>query len=209
EAKLVGTGLEKFVLRRGVGTAKRITLTFDDGPHPAYTPKLLDMLKAKGVKASFFVIGHMADKYPDLVKRASREGHEIANHTYSHVTLTKIPPPEVEVEYQANNDVILRLTGKAARYCRPPGGDHNNEVLRRAGALGLTTVLWTDDPGDYNNPSDGILFGRETKALSPGGIVLLHDGSRTTLDTLEAFIDAARAEGYEFVSLDEIREGGS
>jgi peptidoglycan/xylan/chitin deacetylase (PgdA/CDA1 family) len=205
EAKLVGTGLEKFVLRRGKGSEKRVTLTFDDGPHPAYTPKLLDMLKAKNVKASFFVIGHMAEKYPDLVKRIAGEGHEVANHTYSHVTLTKIPPEEVEVEYQANNDVIKRLTGKSARYCRPPGGDHDQEVLRRAGSLGLTTVLWTDDPGDYNNPGDRVLFARETKALNPGGIILLHDGSKDTLDTLEAFIDTTRARGYRFVSLEEIR----
>ncbi|RYG85395.1 polysaccharide deacetylase family protein [bacterium] len=206
EARLVGTGLDRFVLRRGVGLAKRVSLTFDDGPHPQYTPKLLDLLKAKGVRATFFVIGHMADKYPDLVKRIAAEGHEVANHTYSHVTLPRIQPEEIDVEYQANNDVIRRLTGKPARYCRPPGGDYNLEVLRRAASLGLTTVLWTDDPGDYDNPGDGVLFSRETTALSPGGIILLHDGSRDTIDTLGAFIDAARAQGYTFVSLDDLRK---
>lgn len=205
ESRLGGSGLSRFVLRRGVGDAKRVALTFDDGPHPAYSPKLLDLLRAKGVKATFFVIGHMADKYPDLVRRMADEGHEVANHTYSHVTLTKIPAEEVAVEYQANNDAIERITGKRVRYCRPPGGDHDAEVLRRAGSLGLTTVLWTDDPGDYLNPGDGLLFGRETKALSPGGIILLHDGSKDTLDTLEKFIDATRARGYRFVSLDELR----
>jgi peptidoglycan/xylan/chitin deacetylase (PgdA/CDA1 family) len=206
EARLVGTGLEKYVLRRGHGPAKRVTLTFDDGPHPAYTPPLLDMLRAKRVKATFFVIGHMADKYPDLVRRIAAEGHEVANHTYSHVTLTKIPPEEVEVEYKANDDVIRRLTGRRARYCRPPGGDHSPEVLRRAAGLGLTTVLWTDDPGDYENPGPDVLFARETKALSPGGIILLHDGSKDTLATLERFIDTARQSGYDFVSLDALRQ---
>ncbi len=204
ESQLVGTELEKFVLRRGVGQAKRVTLTFDDGPHPSYTPQLLEILREKKVKATFFVIGHMADKYPDLIKQISADGHEVANHTYSHVTLTKIPPEEIDVEYKANNDVIKRLTGKAARYCRPPGGDHDQEVLRRAGSLGLTTVLWTDDPGDYNNPGPDVLFERETKALSPGGIILLHDGSKDTLATLGKFIDEARSQGYEFVSLDAI-----
>lgn len=208
EAKLEGTELKRYVLRRGAGDDKRISLTFDDGPHPDYTPKLLDMLKAKNVKATFFVIGHMADKYPDLVKRIHAEGHEVANHTYSHVTLTKIPPEEVNVEYKANNDVIRRLTGKTVRYCRPPGGDGDVEVLRRAGSLGLTTVLWTDDPGDYDNPGPEILFGRETKALNPGGIVLLHDGSKDTLATLERFITQAESQGYRFVSLDDLRRPG-
>lgn len=206
ESRLVGTGLNRFVLRRGAGDDKRVALTFDDGPHPAYSPKLLDTLKAKGVKATFFVIGHMADKYPDLVRRMAAEGHEVANHTYSHVTLTKIPGEEIDVEYRANDDAIQRITGKPVRYCRPPGGDHNAEVLRRAGSLGLTTVLWTDDPGDYLDPGDGLLFGRETKALSPGGIILLHDGSKDTLDTLAKFIDTTRAKGYRFVSLDELRK---
>ncbi len=205
-SRLIGLGLDRFVLRRGVGTAKRVSLTFDDGPHSDYTPKLLEVLKANGVKATFFVIGHMADKYPDLVRREAAEGHEVANHTYSHVTLTKIPEEEIDVEYQANDDAIRRITGKSARYCRPPGGDHNSEVLRRAATLGLTTVLWTDDPGDYLNPVDEVLFGSETAALSPGGIVLLHDGSKSTLDTLGRFIDSARARGYRFVSLDELRK---
>ncbi|RYG45288.1 polysaccharide deacetylase family protein, partial [bacterium] len=205
EAKIAGTGLEKYVLRRGQGPDKRVSLTFDDGPHPAYTPKLLDILKTAKVKATFFVIGHMAEKYPDLVRRIAADGHEVANHTYSHVTLTKIPPEEVDVEYKADNDVIARLAGKPARYCRPPGGDHNNEVLRRAASLGLTTVLWTDDPGDYDNPGQAVLFDRETKALSPGGIILLHDGSKDTLGTLADFIATARSKGYHFVTLDELK----
>jgi len=205
ESRLVGTGLEQFVLRRGNPFEKKVALTFDDGPHPAYTPQLLDTLKEKGVKATFLVIGHMADKYPDLVRRMAAEGHEVGNHTYSHVTLTKLSPELVDVEYKANNDVIRRLTGKRARYCRPPGGDYNPEVLRRAASLGLTTVLWTDDPGDYDNPGAEILFDRETKSLSRGGIILLHDGSKDTLATLARFIDATRAKGYEFVSLDELK----
>lgn len=205
EARLVGTGLERFVLRRGNPLAKKVALTFDDGPHPAYTPELLDILKQKGVKATFLVIGHMADKYPDLVRRMAAEGHEVGNHTYNHVTLTKLRPEDVDIEYKANNDVIRRLTGKRARYCRPPGGDYNPEVLRRAASLGLTTVLWTDDPGDYYNPGVDVLFERETRTLSNGGIILLHDGSKDTLSTLARFINAARARGYEFVSLDELR----
>ena len=183
-----------------------MALTFDDGPHADYTLKLLDILKAKNVKATFFVIGHMADKYPDLVRREVADGHEVGNHTYSHVTLTKIPEEQIDVEYQATDDAIRRIAGKTARYCRPPGGDHNAEVLRRAATLGLTTVLWTDDPGDYLNPADELLLADETRALSPGGIILLHDGSQSTLDTLARFIDAARARGYRFVSLDDLRK---
>jgi len=202
EAALTADQLEKYVLRRGNRAKKLVALTFDDGPHPNYTPQLLDILRKEQVKATFFVIGHMADRYPGLVKQIAAEGHEIGNHTYSHATLTKLSSDDIETEYKANNDVIHKLTGRRIRYCRPPGGDFNLDVLRSAAAIGLTTVLWTDDPGDYDNPGDQVLLQREVDKLSDGGIVLLHDGSKDTLDTLAAFLEDAKRKGYSFVSLD-------
>lgn len=206
KAALSTAQLQKFVMHRGSVGGKQIALTFDDGPHPAYTPKLLAILKAAKVKATFFVIGHMAQTCPDLVKRIAREGHEVANHTFSHVTLTNLSERDVATEYKANNLILTRLTGKRVRYCRPPGGDFDLHVLKAAARLNLTTVLWTDDPGDYANPGDSILLRREIQRLSDGGIILLHDGSINTIDTLAEFIAEARRQGFKFVSLDALRE---
>lgn len=143
----------------------------------------------------------MADKYPGLVRAIRAGGNEIGNHTYSHVNLSRLSSVDVLAEYEACSDVIVRLTGRAPRYCRPPGGDFNRGVLERAAGLGMTTVLWTDDPKDYANPGDQTLYDREVGKLAPGAIVLLHDGSKNTVDTLPRFIQAAKRRGFRFVSL--------
>jgi peptidoglycan/xylan/chitin deacetylase (PgdA/CDA1 family) len=204
-AKLSRAQVENHVLRSGAPTRKEITLTFDDGPHPKTTLQLLDILKAENVPATFFVVGFMAEKYPELVKAIAAAGHEVADHTYSHVTLTKIPADQVLAEYQADSDLIYRLIGKRPRFCRPPGGDFNQEVLKCAADLGLTTVLWTDDPGDYAEPGDQVLLQREAERLGPGAIILLHDGSQDTVDTLATFIRIAKKKGFKFVPLDQLR----
>lgn len=198
--------LNRFVIRRGSERGLKLALTFDDGPHPAFTPKLVQILKEAQVPATFFMIGHMAESYPDMVKLASDNGFEIANHTFSHVTLTKLTDDQVDTEYRATNDMIKKLTGKTPRFCRPPGGDYDLNVLEAAYGLGLTTVLWTDDPGDYMNPGDSELLESETAKISAGGIILLHDGSQDTVDTLAKFIASCKRRGYRFVTLDELRK---
>ncbi len=204
--RLAQAELDRYVVRRGPRKGQKLSLTFDDGPHPDFTPKLVKILKDAKIPATFFMIGHMADTYPDMVKLVASNGFEIANHTYSHVTLTKLTNSEADIEYRATNDILKKLTGKTPRYCRPPGGDFDLNVLEAGYASGMSTVLWTDDPGDYNNPGDEILLETETVRLSPGGIVLLHDGSQDTLDTLMKFITSCRRRGFEFVTLDELRK---
>ena len=205
--RLSRSELDKFVLRRGPTRGMKIALTFDDGPHPEFTPKLVEILKAEKIPATFFMIGHMADTYPQLVRLVNSNGFEIANHTYSHVTLTKLTDDQIDTEYQATNDLFRKLTGKTPRYCRPPGGDFDLNVLESAYGQKLITVLWTDDPGDYNNPGDTILLETETVKLSPGGIILLHDGSQNTIDTLAKFIRSCKRRGFQFVSLDDLKRG--
>ena len=204
--RLTTKELEKFVIRRGTSRGLKLALTFDDGPHPDFTPKLIQILKAANVPATFFMIGHMAESYPDMVKLAFNNGFEIANHTWSHVTLTKLTDEQASTEYRATNDFLKKLTGKSPRFCRPPGGDFDLNVLEAGYSEGLTTVLWTDDPGDYNNPGDTILLETETVKISAGGIVLLHDGSQDTVDTLAKFIDSCKRRGFHFVTLDELRK---
>lgn len=192
-------------LTRGNPKEKVLALTFDDGPHPEYTQKLLDLLKSLKVKATFFVIGKMVEKRPDLLKAIDRAGHVVGNHTFSHVTLTKIPLADIETEYRANLDLVQRTIGKTMEFCRPPGGDYDADVIRAATALNMTTVLWTDDPGDYASPGNTVIKRRTLAKLSPGGIILLHDGVQETLEILPQVVEYAKKQGYRFVTVSELR----
>lgn len=189
---------------RGDPTKPAIALTFDDGPHPELTLQLLDILKEEKVKATFFVIGKMVEQHPELLKAIEAGGHTIGNHTFSHVTLTKIPLKDILTEYQANNDLIKQIIHKDVRFCRPPGGDYDPLVIQGATDCGLTTVLWTDDPGDYANPGSNVIEERTLARLSNGGIILLHDGVKETLEVLPQIIRYAKQKGFRFVTLDEM-----
>ena len=200
-------------LVRGSHLKKRLLLSFDDGPHPQSTPVLLKILHEEKVPATFFVIGKMAKKRPDLIVAIHQAGQTLANHSFSHVTLSKLSPEDQRIEYRANNDLIRKLTGVQMRFCRPPGGDLTNETIRAGQDEGLTTVLWTDDPGDFANPGPGIVLDRTLKRLSKGGVILLHDGAPDTMAVLKELIHEARARGYEFTTpgqmlkdLDELNE---
>ena len=197
--------VEKFPkLIRGGKNDRFLALTFDDGPHPKYTLALIDILKRENVPATFFVVGKMGVKYPELLRAIDENGFELGNHTYSHVTLTDLKPAEASIEYQANNDVIYGTTGVRPRYCRPPGGRYDAETIKAAARLGMTTVLWTDDPGDYDKPDSSTLEKKTLAKLTNGGIILLHSGVQSTLDILPDLIHYAKAKGFRFVSLNQM-----
>jgi peptidoglycan/xylan/chitin deacetylase (PgdA/CDA1 family) len=170
-------------------------LTFDDAPHPLFAPLLLDTLKRLGLKATFFVIGRNAEAYPYFVRDMVAQGHELGNHTYHHLRLPALPEEAIREEIEACNQVLLRLTGQTPRYFRPPGGRYSPAVLRIASELGLTTVFWTDDPGDYADLPLGVLEARLSAHLRPGGIVLLHDNVGASLQVLPAFARLAKERG--------------
>lgn len=193
------------LLLRGDRTQKKIMLTFDDGPHQNWTPQLLAILKAHNVKATFFVVGEQASKYPELVRAQVRDGHVVANHSEHHVRLSTIPYQKVVLEYAWCNTVLKRITGEQPRYCRPPGGDYNREIVLAASRLGLTTVLWTADPGDYANPGERAIEKKLLLRVKNGGIILLHDGIQETLDVLPHILQTLKADGYEFVLPDDFR----
>ncbi len=198
----LGVYLPKLI--RGNPREKLLALTFDDGPHPIFTEKLLALLKQLDVKASFFVVGKMVERNPQLLKEIAADGHLVGNHTFSHVTLTKIPLNEVRAEYEACNDIVENTIGQRMRFCRPPGGDYDRQVVKAATEQGLTTVLWTDDPGDYASPGTHVIEMKTLSRMSNGGIILLHDGIQQTLDVLPQIIQYARAHGYRFVTVDEL-----
>lgn len=192
------------LLSRGIPSSKTIALTFDDGPHPLFTDRLVALLQRERVPATFFVVGKMAERYPDLIRDEARAGDLVENHTFSHVRLTGLPAADVRTEFRACSDVIAAITGRPPQFCRPPGGDTDSKVVAAARSQGLTTVLWTDDPGDYARPGTATIVSRLLSKLSGGGIVLLHDGVEQTMDALPQFIRVARARGFEFVTVDRL-----
>lgn len=202
-------GLRMDKVLRGDPNRPEIALTIDDGPHPVYTQKLLQILKASNVHATFFVVGERAEEYPDLIKAEVAGGHEIGNHTYDHVSLVKIPPEYIDTEIKACGDVLTQITGHPPRLFRPPGGEYNRAVAEAAEALGYKMILYSDDPGDYADPGTGVIENRTLDTISDGGIILLHDGSAQTLLILPQIIQRLKARGFRFVTVDELlRPGG-
>jgi peptidoglycan/xylan/chitin deacetylase (PgdA/CDA1 family) len=199
-------GLKYHKLMRGPTKGKLIALTFDDGPHPQYTPQILSLLRKYNAKATFFVVGEMAERNADLVKAEIAEGHDVANHTYHHVNLTRIPPEYVATEIDACGDVLQSITGKRPRLFRPPGGDYDREVAEVAEALNYTMVLWTDDPGDYASPGGSVIESRTLRRVSPGGIILIHDGVQQTIDILPDLLRRLKKDGFKFVTVSEMIE---
>jgi len=193
-------------LMRGNPNAKSVALTFDDGPHPQFTPQILAILKKYNVKATFFVVGKMAKQYPNLIKQEAAAGHVVGNHTYDHVNLTKIPLGDISIQWQKGNDVIKRILGQPPCFCRPPGGDYDRAVITAASANGLTTVLWTDDPGDYAKPGDRVIEERVLRRIDNGGIVLIHDGIQQTIDVLPQIIEHLQKRGFKFQTVAEMTQ---
>jgi peptidoglycan/xylan/chitin deacetylase (PgdA/CDA1 family) len=182
-----------------------IAITFDDGPSPTLTPRLLDILKEKGVKATFFVIGQNVAHSPDIVARASSEGHEIGSHSWSHPVLTKLSDDKVHEELQKTSEAILSATGKKPTLLRPPYGAINPHLSRMIeGQEGLTIVLWSVDPLDWKSPGSSVLAERLIAGSKPGAITLSHDIKPGTIEAIPHVIDALKAKGYQFVTVSEL-----
>ena len=188
---------------------KVIALTFDDGPHEKYTPQVLDLLERYEAKATFFVIGENAEKYPDLILRMGEEGHEIANHTYSHPL--HVTPSELREELKKTNDIIQGITGTYPVFYRPVAGAYNDKIINTAIEEGYRVVLWSWhlDTQDWKTPGVKKIVNKVLKGASPGDIVLFHDagGNRTqTVKALKEILVALKAQGYRFVTVSELAE---
>ncbi|MBI4615153.1 MAG: polysaccharide deacetylase family protein [Planctomycetes bacterium] len=159
-----------------VPSESAIWLTFDDGPSPGSTEPILDVLENRCVRATFFVCGVMAERYPQIVARASASGHEIANHAWSHVPLTPVEDRELDLEITRTSDVIERVTGTRPRHFRPPYGRLDRRVVDRARAAGLETVLWNRLGYDWTGIGAEAIAEHILTGLRPGEILVLHDG---------------------------------
>lgn len=206
--------IERYGQRKGM-----VALTFDDGPDGRWTPKILDVLKAKHAPATFFVIGQNMQRRPDIVQREVAEGHNVGGHTWTHPNIGETPLPQVQVELNATQRLFEVLTGRSMRLFRPPFfGDaepstpHEVAPLVIAQTLGYTTVGLRIDPDDWKKPSPQEIIDRTLDRLDnpgdrPGQVVLLHDagGDRThTIEALPGLIDAIRARGYKLVTIGEL-----
>ncbi len=182
-----------------------VALTFDDGPDATTTPQLLDILKEKGVKATFFVLGQRVEANPAIVARAAAEGHEIGNHSYDHKFFTRIGLDGVKSQIERTNAAIEAATGKKPTLVRPPYGNTDPEISRLLNAnYGMTIVLWDVDPLDWKIFDSANITSEVLKNVRPGSIVLSHDVHATTVRSVANTIDGLRAKGFQFVTVSEL-----
>ena len=196
--------LQEGLFFHGSPLRKEVALTFDDSPHPLYEPLLLDTLRRARVKATFFCIGRNARAYPYFIEDMAREGHEVANHTYHHVRLPGLSDAQIHRELNLAREVLEKLSKQDVNLFRPPGGDYSPQTLQLTRSAGLTTVFWTDDPCDFDNPGDGVIENRLLERLRPGGIILIHDNVQETINILPAFVKLAQREGYRLITAGEL-----
>jgi peptidoglycan/xylan/chitin deacetylase (PgdA/CDA1 family) len=182
-----------------------IALTFDDGPNATLTPKLLDLLAARHLKATFFVVGQNAADHPDILKRAVREGHEIANHSWSHPNLGKMSDDAVRRELQKTDDAISAAIGKRPTLMRPPYGSitaHQKKWIHEE--FGYRIIIWDVDPLDWKRPGPSVVTARIVKETNPGSIVLAHDIHGPTIDAMPATFDQLMKKGFKSVTVTEL-----
>jgi peptidoglycan-N-acetylglucosamine deacetylase len=190
--------------RSRVDGAGCVALTFDDGPDPIDTPKLLDLLHEKNVKATFFVVGKRADQYPEIVRRAWEEGHLVANHTWSHYSLfCFLMPRRLRSEIERGTESIRRSCGFQTRYFRSPVGLRHPLLAPYLQDAGLEYVSWTIRTRDTLTTDSGVIAQRILNKAASGDIILLHDhlprGAQAMLEALPGVIDELRNRGFKFV----------
>ena len=197
------------VLGRLPTTEKHVALTFDDGPNPVATPRILDVLKTEGVEATFFLLGRHVERWPDLAHRVAAEGHAIGNHGYHHRKLHFRGPGYVRLDLILGSDAIENAAGRKPALFRAPHGFRSPWVTSIARELGQRTIGWTLGVWDSDRPGAEVIVRRAVEGSRPGTILLLHDGDgydeagdRTqTAEALPQIIRELRDRGYRFVSL--------
>ncbi|MGF9965876.1 polysaccharide deacetylase family protein [Bacillus rhizoplanae] len=200
--------LKPTIYHKGVGDKKQVALSFDDGPDDVYTPKVLDILSKKNVRATFFVVGKQIRLFPGMLKRIVVEGHALGNHSWSHLKFPELTTSELKNEIQRTNEEIISVTGYKAEIVRPPFGLFTNSDLHIIDDLSLKLILWSVDTLDWMGLPMEQIISIVMRDVSPGSIVLQHslnllplDG---TLEVLPVLIDNLVSQGYQFVTIPEM-----
>lgn len=202
----VQTGREHAGLFNSVNTSRKVVaLTFDDGPHPQLTPKLLDLLQREGVHATFFVLGSLADAHPEILQRMAAEGHEVANHTWDHPRLPALSAEKFAHQIRDTTEVIERNTGRKVTLMRPTYGLYNERVKNTLiNDYGLDVILWSVDPNDWKKPGADVVARRLVSGARPGAILLSHDIHPGTIAAMPKVISELKAKGYAFATVSEL-----
>lgn len=197
-------------ISRGSRVEPYIYLTFDDGPDPVYTPRLLDILAWLKVPASFFVLGIECRHYPELLQRIVNEGHTVGNHGFNHSNPWVLSPAEAREEVRQGYKTIASLCNQAPRFFRPPFGRLRKAMLNEAHDQGAKTIMWSRSAMDWGNFGKPSAVARRLSKTQPGDILLLHDAvglknrPAVMLRLLPDFIDACRQKGLQFAKLDRL-----
>lgn len=187
--------------------AGKIAITFDDGPHPTQTPEILDILAEYGVKATFFIVGKNAALHPDLICRTIDEGHELGNHTYSHIMLPGVRPSMALREITDCETFITETTDYRPKVMRPPGGAINKTVARIISAMDCDIVLWNIDTRDWSHPAPDKIVTDILNKVRSGDIILFHDyisGGTPTPEALRRVLPELLARGFRLVTVSEL-----
>lgn len=200
------------IVYRHTGTSgkKRVALTFDDGPHPRYTPQILDILAEYGVEATFFAVGANVEAYPKITQRVLLEGHEIGNHTYHHYHTVNKEGSVLAGDILACSEVIQKYTGEEVHLFRPPEGVFNEDIKRLCEERGYTIVMWSVDTRDWAHTPIDEICKNINENVKDGSIILMHDfigKNSPTPAALRRIIPMLQESGFEFVTVSRLLEG--
>ena len=192
-------------LRHVPSERPRLALTFDDGPHPVYTGQLLDVLREAHLKATFFVVGKEAARYPELIQRMANEGHEIGNHTWSHGDPAQTSPRNFLDEVRQTDELVESLTGRIPQSMRPPKGELNWTKLSGLWRQGKTVALWNVDPRDYRmNDAGEVAVWKSRYEPTDGDVLLFHDNHPWAIVAVELMLNRGVFARYRAVTISEL-----
>ena len=195
------------IYRKNENDYMKIALTFDDGPHPRYTPKILDILDEYGIKATFFVVGVNASYYPDTMEEVIRRGHEIGNHTYTHPHVVGLDSKMLKREVEQCESVVFGLTDYKTKLFRPPEGMIDADVRSVLRSLDYKVILWDIDPRDWAHTAPEEIANNVIEHATAGDIILMHDyigHNSPTPEAMRIFIPALQQKGFKFVVVSEL-----
>jgi peptidoglycan/xylan/chitin deacetylase (PgdA/CDA1 family) len=199
--------LQEVLSRRLPVAGNEVALTFDDGPLPTSTPRILALLRSHHAHATFFALGTELERHPGLAVAAAADGNELGDHGMTHRALPKLGNARLLYELRATADLIQELTGRSPTFIRPPYGSLDRRVIEAARSLHMTVALWTIDTLDWQNPGAGVVARRVLQAVQPGDIVLMHDGGGPRDQTVQAvrlILAGLEQRGYQAVTLSQL-----